>query len=432
MRKTVNLFAAIAIFLLSLPAHAAGVSEAQLRTHIEILASDEFAGREPGTEGEAKTIDYIARNWTKAGLKPAALDGSWFDPVPMVRRAAGSTKLSFTQKGRKLKFADSEIILIGKDPSYSRTSLSVQFVGHGVNKNGKLVGDVTGKLVFMLQTEAAFLPEDMRSSAARREALVAAGAEAVVLISDNEPGSWNSIRRRLISPRLQLESNDDTAALQGAVSAEFVVGLSTATGRDWDKLVRSAQDADFAAVDFGITADLEVTTHVERFNSYNVIGKIPGRKKGSGAVLYIGHWDHLGLCRPETEEDRICNGAVDNASGIAVLTEVAKALRKKRNDRDIYFLATTAEESGLLGAYAYAEKPVFPLEDIVIALNVDTIAIAPRGQRWRLSAAALRCSMERLKRWPLRWGGKWKLPMMPMLLSGGRMAGHWPKRVFRR
>jgi len=131
----------------------------------------------------------------------------------------------------------------------------------------------------------------------------------------------------------------------------------------------------------GIDADFEVRTDIYRFNSSNVIGKLAGRKKGSGAVLFTGHWDHLGICGPEDAPDRICNGAVDNASGIAVLTEVAQRLAKKRHDRDIYFLATTGEESGLLGAYAYTDKPVFPLKDIVISLNVDTIAIAGRNSK---------------------------------------------------
>ena len=95
----------------------------------------------------------------------------------------------------------------------------------------------------------------------------------------------------------------------------------------------------------------------------------------------MAHWDHLGICEPDGVADRICNGAVDNASGIAVLTEVAEHLARKRHDRDMYFVATTAEESGLLGAYAFAESPPLPLDQFVLSLNIDTIAIAPRGAK---------------------------------------------------
>ncbi len=118
-----------------------------------------------------------------------------------------------------------------------------------------------------------------------------------------------------------------------------------------------------------------------KFDSHNVIGKIAGKKPATGAVVFMGHWDHLGLCRPEGDADRICNGAVDNASGMAVLTEVARKLARKKHDRDIYFVGTTAEESGLLGAQTFVDKPVIPLDSIVVALNVDTIAIAPRGAK---------------------------------------------------
>ena len=159
------------------------------------------------------------------------------------------------------------------------------------------------------------------------------------------------------------------------------MGLVTAAGQDWDTLRAHAKQADYAGEALGIDTDFNVKTDIYRFNSSNVIGKISGRKKNSGALMYMGHWDHLGICAPEGAPDRICNGAVDNASGIAVMNEVAKALAKKKHDRDIYFVATTAEESGLLGAFAFAQKPVLPLDQIILSLNVDTIAIAPRGSK---------------------------------------------------
>ena len=129
-----------------------------------------------------------------------------------------------------------------------------------------------------------------------------------------------------------------------------------------------------------MTADFTAESAVRPFASHNIIAKLPGAKPDGKAVLFLGHWDHLGICAPEGEADRICNGAVDNASGIAVLIEIAKRLGQGvRPDRDIYFMATTAEEKGLLGAHWFADHPVVPLSDITVALNVDTIAISPRG-----------------------------------------------------
>lgn len=379
MRLAHFAFFASATALLSGPAFAKSVTEADLRTHIEILASDAFEGRKPGTEGEAKTVQYIAEAWAQAGLKPAAADGSWFDPVPLIQRGQGSSNYTFTAKGRKLWVGSDDIVLIGKQAAYVVSNLPLVFTGTGVKSDGKVVADVKGKAALVL-FDAENVPDNMKSPRARREALIAAGAEAVIFVGDSQ-SNWPTLRRQLLARPIMLESREKRAPLEGAISTEFVVGLVTAAGRDWDKLRANAKQADYAGEALGIDADLEVKTDLYRFNSSNVIGKIAGRKKNSGALLFMGHWDHLGICAPEGAPDRICNGAVDNASGIAVMNEVAKALAKKKHDRDIYFLATTAEESGLLGAYAFADKPVLPLDQIILSLNVDTIAIAPRGSK---------------------------------------------------
>jgi hypothetical protein len=365
--------------LVSGPVMAKGVTEADLRAHIEILASDAFEGRKPGTEGEAKTVKYIAEAWANAGLKPAAADGSWFDPVPLIQRGQGSLKYAFSAKGRKLKIGSDDIILISKQADYVRSDLPLVFTGSGVKADGTVAADVKGKAALVL-FDAENVPDNMKSPRARREALIAAGAEAVIFVGDSQ-GNWPTLRRQLLSRPIALEAREKRASLEGAISSEFMVGLVTAAGQDWDKLRAHAKQADYMGEALGIDADFDVKTDIYRFNSSNVIGKIAGRKKNQGALLFMAHWDHLGICAPEGAPDRICNGAVDNASGIAVMNEVAKTLAKKKHDRDIYFLATTAEESGLLGAYAFADKPILPLDQIILSLNVDTIAIAPRGSK---------------------------------------------------
>ena len=372
--------ASIAGLLCAMPVVANSVSENDLRAHIAVLASDDFEGRAPGTTGETKTITYIADSWKAVGLKPAAADGGWYEPVPLVRRGRGDAKYAFSANDRKLRVGSDEIVLIGTEPAYSKKSVPLLFGGYGVKADGSIVDSVAGKAVLVLLEEPGFAPEELKSPRARREALVAAGAEAVIMVADSQ-GGWASARRQILSRPIALQSVEKHAPLEGAISSEFAVALVTAAGRDWDKLRQQAKNESFDGAALGIDGQFDVTTAVERFNSYNIIGKIPGKKKGSGTVLYMGHWDHLGICEPENAPDRICNGAVDNASGIAVLTEVAKALTKTRHDRDIYFIATTAEENGLLGAYAYADKPVFPLRDIVVALNLDTVAVAPRGSK---------------------------------------------------
>ena len=113
--------------------------------------------------------------------------------------------------------------------------------------------------------------------------------------------------------------------------------------------------------------------------SNNVIGKVAGRNPDGKAVILMAHWDHLGMCRPVGEPDRICNGAVDNASGTAALLVVAARVAAMKLDRDVWFVFTGAEEWGLLGAKAFAGKSPVPLESIVAGFNLDTIAVAPAG-----------------------------------------------------
>ncbi len=373
------IYSAVFVFAFS-PAHANAVREDDLRPHIEIMASDAFEGREPGTAGEQKTLDYLKKVWSKAGLKPGAQNGDWLEPVQLVRRGPKEHVAAFFAKGEKLRFASDEMTLVSREASYQARKLPFLFVGHGVDKNGKTPADIAGKAVFMLSDPADFLPESLRTGRSRREALIQAGAEAVISIA-GEQIDYPVFRRVLSSRAISLESQEKRAQLEGVVSAKFMVALVTAAGGDWDKLRAAARVQDFGAKPLGVLADLDVTSDVNRFASHNIVGKIAGKKPERGAVLFMGHWDHLGICRPNDAKDSICNGAVDNASGMAVLTEVALRLARKRHDRDIYFLGTTAEESGLLGAQAFVDNPFVPLDKIVIALNIDTIAIAPRGAK---------------------------------------------------
>jgi Zn-dependent M28 family amino/carboxypeptidase len=166
--------------------------------------------------------------------------------------------------------------------------------------------------------------------------------------------------------------------LEAFVTPDYAARLF---GADWPALKSAADAPDFRPRSLGVSGTLEAATRETRIATHNLIGRLPGRVPGRGAVLLVAHWDHFGVCAEPPAEDLICNGAIDNASGVAVMTEVARALAKgKALDRDIYFLATTGEELGLLGAEAFAQDPPLPLDSIVAAFNIDSPAIAPAGQ----------------------------------------------------
>lgn len=380
------LIAATAALALSFtaPLHAklapdAPVREEALARHIDILAGDAFLGRGPGTAGEARTIAYIVGEWAAAGLEPGVGGPTpWLQPVPLYESRAAASTATFRHNGRTINIAADDVVLAGRDAKVVIADVPVIFVGYGVDADGNVTADVNGKVVLMLIDNVPY-GSNMPRSRARRQLLASAGARAVIGVAgDGIP--WTQLRASMNTPTTMLETQRIAADIFGFMSQSALAALLTASGLRNDDVLAAARAPDFAARDLTVKAELTAETDVRNYESHNIIGKIPGRKPDGKAILLLGHWDHLGLCRPEGAEDRICNGAVDNASGIAVLTEVVKRLTGSgRVDRDVYVMATTAEELGLLGASWFADHPVVPLENIHVALNIDTIAISPRG-----------------------------------------------------
>jgi len=223
-----------------------------------------------------------------------------------------------------------------------------------------------------------FLTGRAASIRSRLETVAKAGAAAVIVTL--EPGAnWNRWKRLINGRPISLQSNDNGLMVTSIVSEVYAQKLAKAANVNWKTYLEVSNSEAFKIIDLGIESNWNVKTQVKKFNSYNVIAKLSGKNPSTGSVFFMGHWDHLGICRPTDAKDKICNGAVDNASGMAVLIEIAKHLGQKEFDRDIYFVGTTAEESGLLGAYSLVDNPPVDLDSIVVALNIDTIAIADKG-----------------------------------------------------
>lgn len=352
------------------------VSEAQLRAHIAELASDAFGGRLPGTAGETLTAHYIARHLAAAGFTGAMPDGSYYQPVPLVElhvRGGGASWTATNAEARTI----AEIVTRAPGGGDVSVNAPVVFVGHGVDPSGAVLADVRGKVALMMFENRP--GENPLSLTARRDALTAAGAVATVIIGPAQ-ASWAALRGSFTGGRPQLVSRISRGQIEALVSVAATDQMLAGQGITLAALREQAQAADFAGVPLTGTMVITATTVRRAYNSYNVVARLAGQRTGSGTVVMMGHWDHLGQCRPEGAEDRICNGAVDNASGIAVLLEVGRRLAAgAAMDRDIMIVATTAEEQGLLGAYHFTAEPLVPLPSIPILLNVDTVAIAARG-----------------------------------------------------
>jgi hypothetical protein len=347
------------------------VLEAQLLAHITELASDAYQGREPGTDGEAKTLRYLGKQWFDIGLVSGTNDPghAWFAPVTLVARAPDGSNAQFSRKGRRVYVPTGSVLMLTSGKRSLVENAPVLFVGKGQTTPAR--AELAGRVALLL--------DDGQDNSDRQNALLKAGASAVLTVLDGDRSLENVTARRQRSG-YALESDELGGDLEGFITAEGLTRALAGTGQTIATLEKSATDPAFVPKVLDLAATLEATTRETRIRTHNLIGKLPGRRPGSGAVLLVAHWDHFGVCASPPAEDLICNGAIDNASGVASLTEIARRLAKGGGlDRDVYFLGTTGEELGLLGALAFAENPPLPLGQIVAAFNIDSNALASAG-----------------------------------------------------
>ena len=350
----------------------AAVLRGQLLGHITELASDAYAGREPGTDGEAKTLRYIGLQLSGIGLVSGTNDPGhpWFAPVTLVGRQPVVSRAVFARKSKRVYVPQDQVLVLTSGKRTLIENAPLLFVGKAAVIPAR--AELAGRIAVLLDGGA----ED----STRQNALLAAGASGVltVLDADRTIASVGARRKRAAYALAGAELGGDIDAF---ISAAALNGALVGTKTSVASLQAAAAKSDFTPAPLDLAISLEATTSETRIHTHNIIGKLPGKRPGLGAVLLVAHWDHFGTCAQAPAEHLICNGAVDNASGVAVLIEAARRLaRGPQADRDIYFLATTAEELGLLGAQAFAENPPVPLASIVAAFNIDSVAIGPAGQ----------------------------------------------------
>ena len=377
------------------------ISAETLQRVTRTLSSDEYQGRAPGTEGETRTIAFLADEFRRAGLQPGN-HGSWYQDVPLVEiTAQGSPQLRISGAGQSLSFAfrtDYIGASYRAQPHVAVDNSEIVFVGYGINApergwNDYAGLDVRGKTVIILVNDPDWQTPALTGTFNGRamtyygrwtykfEEAARQGAAAAFIVHDTAPASygWNVVENSWSGSQLYMESANggaDQTAVNGWLTNAAARRLFAAAGQDLDALTRAAQQRGFTAVPLALRASLAMDNQIRRAASHNVIGVLPGRTRPNEYVIYTAHWDHLGLCR-ETGEDRICNGAVDNASGSAALVALAEAhARAGPADRTLIFLAVTGEESGLLGSAYYAANPIYPLARTAGGFNMDSLNMA--------------------------------------------------------
>ena len=368
------------------------VDKTSIGKHIEKLASDEFLGRMPFTEGETKTINYLKDEFSKIGLQPGNGD-SYYQDVPMVEITGTPSEKMTISGGKKpieLTYLEDFVALTQKaTPEVSLEKSELVFAGYGIvapeyNWNDYEGIDWKGKTAVVLVNDPGFKSGDstlFKGNAMtyygrwtyKYEEAARQGAAGVIIIHETEPASygWNVVQSSWSGASLSLESDNPLCDVQGWITSESAKELFEASAikeKDYNAL---AKQKEFKPTPLGLSVSVKVTNKIKRDVSKNVIALLPGSEQKNEYIIYSAHWDHLGVGRP-VNNDSIYNGAVDNASGTAALLAIAEAFKKSpQPKRSIVFIAVTAEEQGLLGSAFYAEHPIYDPKKTVANINMD-------------------------------------------------------------
>ena len=378
------------------------ISAEDFAAHVKVLASDEFGGRAPGSDGEEKTVQYLREQAMRLGLEPGNGD-SYFQVVPMVETRVDreASTLRLRAGGKDLDAAIGRNLVVGTRramPEVKVEDSPLVFVGYGVNApeqgwNDYAGLDVRGKTVVMLINDPGFHSGDASLFEGRRmtyygrwtykfEEAARQGAAGALIIHDT-PGAaygWDVVQNSWGGPQFDLAQADDPAPrlpVQGWIDGPLATALFAAAGQDFEALKVAAGKRGFTSVPLGdARLDLTLASRIEHSSSRNVVARLPGSTHPDEAVVYTAHWDHLGI-HPDEPGDNIYNGAIDNATGVAGVLEIAEAftVRKVKPERSVVFLFVTLEESGLLGSQYYAAHPVVPLANTVAVVNLDAMPV---------------------------------------------------------
>jgi Zn-dependent M28 family amino/carboxypeptidase len=414
-RKVLGLMCGAALVMPLAASHAASavppVDEALMRETIRTLSSDEYEGRGPGTAAEPKTLDAIIARFKAAGLQPGnkGPDGkpTWLQDVPTATiTATNRSPLTITGGAQSaivtsMTFKPSSEFVAGSyriTPHTEVKDSELVFVGYGINApelgwNDYAGIDMHGKTAVILVNDPDYAMEGENGLFRGRrmtyygrwtykfEEAARQGATGALIIHDTFPAAygWQVVESSWSGAQHFVQTANDGAdqtAANGWIQKPVAEAILKAAGKDLAALTAAAQAKGFKPVPLGLKASLSFDNTIEKANSHNVVGLLPGKTRPDEYVLYSAHWDHLGRCKPDATGDDICNGAVDNATGVAALAALAKMNAAAGGTaRSQVFLAVTLEESGLLGSEYYAQNPVYPLAKTVGGVNMDALAV---------------------------------------------------------
>ncbi|HEY8573060.1 M28 family metallopeptidase [Phenylobacterium sp.] len=401
-----RLIPVLAALALAAPAAAqtsGPISPDRLLEHTRVLASDDFAGRAPGGAGEPKTIEYIAGEFKKLGLKPAGENGGWTQDVALVRtQVKPGSKYTLTAAGQSRPVEQSKDVMVTGLRPEARIQVApapLVFVGYGVTAPERRWDDfkghdLKGKVAVFLINDPDFEAKAGEPVAGRfggpaatyyarwtykYEEAVRRGAVGALIVHETAGAAygWSTV----IAPAgesydvVRPDPAKEKLAFQGWMQRDVAVDLFRRSGLDFEAEKARARTEGFRPVELkGATFAADFQLDVQRLVSRNVLAALPGSKHPSESIMYAAHWDAFGVGAPDASGDTVRHGAADDAIGVAGVIEIARAFaRGPRPERTIVFAAWTAEERGLLGSEYYAQHPSYPLATSVANFTLDVL-----------------------------------------------------------
>ena len=407
MRHAYAAVSALALTTACAPALAQSatvIDPARMNEAVRVLASDEFEGRAPASPGEEKTVAWLVEQFRAAGAQGGGPDGAFVQIAHLSRtRQDGPASVAARVGGRTIALERGPDVLVSSDRPVNHitvTDAPVVFVGYGATAPERQWDDfkgvdVRGKIVVVLVNDPDFEAPEGDPVAGRFDGQAMTfygrwtykfqeagrrGAAGVLVVHETEGAGygWSTLQNSSAAPKFDIVRADpdaERAPFQGWIQQAKAQELFAAAGLDFAALKASARRADFRPVALpGLTMSVDFGQIADRVETKNVIARIPGAERPNETVMYGAHWDGYGVGTPNAQGDNIYNAAVDNATGVAALLELARAFAEgPRPKRSVLFAAWSGEEAGLLGSTYYAANPVWPLETTVADINVDSL-----------------------------------------------------------
>jgi hypothetical protein len=376
----------------------AGVDTAAIAAHVRFLADDLLEGRGTGTRGHEIAARYVAARFRALRLEPAGDAGSYFQRVPLRHAwlAERGGSLALVRRGRveRLRFEDDFVMSADAARESSAVTARLVFAGYGVTApelgyNDFAGLDARGAIAVVLSGAPPTFPNDQRAhyskGSIKEENLARHGVVGVLTVRtpwDAKRAPWERVVRqsrqgvmRWLDARGVPQEVFPQLKVMATLHDDAARRLFATARRPIDSVFAAAQLGRPGTFGFDIEGRLARRSAHRLVSSPNVVGRLAGSDSRlvDEVVVYSAHLDHLGITTP-VRGDSINNGALDNASGVACLLEVAAAFaRGPRPRRSIVFLAVTGEERGLQGAEYFAAHPVVPVERIVADINLDML-----------------------------------------------------------